>query len=170
VSEGSQNFISLEGWKFIQEWVWCGCDGLEVSDVSLPRERLLRMGVWFHSRCCGWLNSVEVVHKIISCGTSRSLKPFGICCGTKEEIIEVSSLSGKWKSREQASATSFLLPGNHWLYRQDSDCKMFEASLHAVAKWADVSIESLKLLFFSQPEADVLSFWLNRQASGSMLL
>ncbi len=135
MGKGPKYFNFLEGGETVEVGIWDDFDWFEVLLETRPCESLLGMGCWFHSCLCGWLWSTEVSQEVIPFCRGHILKPCGTCGGTWEFIRCVSSTSVKWKSQEQASATSFISPGNHWLYKQPSQSRIIEAIFFPVVSW-----------------------------------
>jgi len=71
------------------------------------------------------------------------------------------------KRLDSMSLTIFNSPANHCEYRHMSALMTSVARWRAATSWAGLS-NSQKLLFFSQPSAEVLSVWLRTQLSGLM--
>ncbi len=73
----------------------------------------------------------------------------------------VSSSSDRSSSRERASATSFMMPLNHWLYDLMPNSIMrvanFRPALIRTEAWMGHSLSSVKFDFLSHPSAVVLS-------------
>ncbi len=96
------------------------CESCEVAlfDPSFPQPRVVIVCTYL---CCGFAGSLcrsKVIQDTILLGRVTILKEVGTCEGTCDKRIWVSLLSVLSMSRKSASATWFLVPGNHWLYLQ----------------------------------------------------
>jgi hypothetical protein len=103
-----------------EEWIIIQFNGLEVVVPVSPVVSLLRCGAIGDCVEGGKLRSQVVIFELTSGGIGQSLKSFGTCLGTEERRRASRAASERWWSRDRESATSFSLPANHWLYRQDS--------------------------------------------------
>ena len=86
-------------------------------------------------------------------------------CGAKRNFIYLVRLWSVWAwSRDNTSATSFSLPGNHWLKWQTRWSAIKSANSRASAEWDDCSPSAAKLDLRSHPSDDVLSPKLRKQS------
>ena len=108
-----QNLLQVEVGSEADEW--------KVTFVSRPSTKLLRVGSFDHGSFCGCFSSKHVTHEAISGGSGRITNPNGACSGKCDERRLQRWELSRWKSLERESVIRFFDPGNHWLYRQDSD-------------------------------------------------